>query len=99
MTDYGNWSHPAAPGLLDAPVALLRRWWKQRELVLTDMGGRVLALVREIQHSRSEDGVRAAFDFQNMVAPRYVIRLDTPDGDPPFFIDGAERLFCLGFLS
>lgn len=90
LADYGSWSLPPASGLLDAPVVLLRRWWKQRELVLTDMGGRVLASVRETPHPRAEDGMRAAFDFQIAVAPRYVIRVDTPGGEPLFFIDGAE---------
>lgn len=90
MTDYGSWSVPAAAGLLDAPVVVVNRWRRQREFVLTDLAGDMIARIREVPHPRADDGMREAFDFQIATAHRYVIRVESNDGEPVFFIDGAE---------
>ncbi len=90
MADYGSWSVPTDTGLLDAPVVVMARWWKDRDFVLIDLGGKVIAQVREIPHPQADDGMREAFDFQIATAQRYVIEVDSPNGDPLFFIDGAE---------
>lgn len=90
MSDYGDWSLLSDVGLLDASVVVTSGWWNQRDFVFTDLGGGVIARVREIPHPRTDDGMREAFDFQIATAHRYVIEIDSSDGEPLFFIDGAE---------
>ncbi|TYK43711.1 hypothetical protein [Actinomadura decatromicini] len=88
--DYGSWLVSTASELHHAPIVVLNRRSKQTAFELTDHRGQVLARVREIPHPRADDGMRAAFDFRNMAAPRYVIEVAALDGRPLFFIDGSE---------